>query len=89
MDTISVNQFRENLKHCVEKVIEQHQPLKVSRRGGEDFIVISAEDWEREKETLYVLQNNELMQQIGESLSTHRQADGYRPTAEELNNILQ
>ena len=84
MDSISVNQFREKLKHCVEKVIQEHQPLKVTRRNGEDFVVISAEDWKRERETLYVLQNQSLMQQIAESQSTHKSSQGYKPSQEEL-----
>ena len=87
MDSISVNQFREKLKHCVETVIQEHQPLKVTRRNGEDFVVISAEDWEREQETLYVLQNQSLMQQIAESQVTHQTNKGYKPSAEELNEI--
>ena len=87
MDSISVNQFREKLKHCVETVIREHQPLKVTRRSGADFIVISAEDWEREQETLYVLQNQSLMQQIAESQITHQVNKGYEPSAEELNEI--
>ena len=32
------------------------------------FVVISAEDWERGRETLYVLENRSLMQQIARSL---------------------
>lgn len=87
MDSISVNQFREKLKHCVEQVIQEHQPLKVTRRNGEDFIVISAEDWERERETLYVLQNQSLMHQIAESQFTHNSSQGYKPSSEELNEI--
>lgn len=55
MDTVNVNEFRDSLKACVEKVISQHNPLKVTRQNGEDFIVISAADWEQEQETLYVL----------------------------------
>lgn len=54
MDSISLNKFRNNLKNFVEKVVYEHQPLKVNRRNGEDFVVISAEDWEREQETLIV-----------------------------------
>lgn len=73
MDTISVNKFRDNLKYLVEQVIDRHEPLKVTRRAGEAFVVISADDWEREQETLYVLQNTNLMQQISESLKTHSQ----------------
>ena len=84
MDSISVNQFREKLKHCVERVIQEHQPLKVTRRNGEDFVVMSAEDWKREQETLYVLQNQSLMQQIAESQLTYQASKGYKPSTEEL-----
>ena len=88
MDSISVNQFREKLKHFVEGVIQNHQPLKVTRRNGEDFVVISAEDWSREQETLYILQNQSLMQQIAESNLTHQANKGYSPSEEELNEIF-
>ena len=87
MDSISVNRFRDNLKTFVEQVVSNHLPLKVTRRSGEDFIVVSAEDWERDQETLYVLQNNNLMQQITDSLHTHKQGTGYMPTAEEVDEI--
>ena len=80
MESVSVNQFRKNLKHFVEQVVSQHILLKVTRRNGEDFVIISAEDWEREQETLYVLQNNSLMQQISDSMKTHRQDSGYFPS---------
>lgn len=87
MDTVSVNQFRDNLKSHIEKTISTHTPLKVTRRAGEAFIVMSADDWEREQETLYVLQNNSLMQQIADSITTHTQNTGYTPTSEEMDEI--
>ena len=87
MESVSVNQFRDNLRHFVERVISRHDPLKVMRRNGDDFIVISAEDWDREQETLYVLQNADLMKQMEESLKTHEQRAGYRPTGRELDEI--
>ncbi|RUR53270.1 type II toxin-antitoxin system Phd/YefM family antitoxin [Vreelandella populi] len=71
MDIISDNKFRDNLKSVVEQVISRHEPLKVTLRAGEAFVVVSAEDWEREQETLHVLQNKDLMQQISASLDTH------------------
>jgi len=76
MDSISVNRFRDNLKSLVDQVVDRHDPLKVTRRGGADFVVISAEDWEREQETLYVLQNSALMQQIAASSATHARREG-------------
>lgn len=87
MDSVSVNKFRDNLKSHVEQVVADHSPLKVTRRSGEDFIVISADDWEREQETLYVLQNKNLMKQIADSLTSHDKKAGYRPNQDELNEI--
>jgi antitoxin YefM len=88
MDSVSVNQFRDKLKAHVEKVINENIPLRVTRRNGNDFVVISAEDWEREQETLYVLQNASLVQKIAQSTETHHQNQGYSPTKKEVNEIL-
>jgi len=88
MNSISVNKFRDNLKTYVEQTISEHKPLKVTRRAGEAFIVMSAEDWEREQETLYVLQNSSLMKQISESMHTHKSNKGYKPTKEQLDAII-
>ena len=87
MNSISVNRFRENLKSFVEQVVKQHMPIKVTRRNGDDFVVLSADDSDREQETLYVLQNNSLMEQITDSVITHKNGNGYKPTAGELDEI--
>lgn len=87
METVSVNRFRENLKAFVEEAVTTHTPLRVTRRAGEAFVVMSADDWEREQETLHVLQNTSLMQQIADSAVTHRKGEGYRPTEGEMDAI--
>ena len=87
MDVISVNKFRDNLKSLVEQVVSSHEPLKVTRRAGAAFVIVSAEDWEREQETLHVLQSRDLMQQIAASLDTHTRGHGYTPTDEQMNEI--
>ena len=87
MDSISVNKFRDNLKSFVEQVISEHMPLKITRRNGEDFVVLSADDWSREQETLYVLQNNDLMKQIAASMASNVKNKGYKPSAEEIDEI--
>ncbi|MTW21616.1 type II toxin-antitoxin system Phd/YefM family antitoxin [Allochromatium palmeri] len=88
MDTTTVNKFRDSLKNFVEHVVSQHAPLRVTRRTGSDFVVMSAEDWERDQETLYVLQNTSLMRQIAESSATHKAGTGYTPTKEQLDEIV-
>ena len=87
MDSVSVNKFRDNLKFYVEQIVTEHTPLKVTRRSGEDFVVVSADDWEREQETLFVLQNKSLMKQIAASLQTHKHGSGYTPTQDEMDEI--
>lgn len=39
--------------------------------SGDALAVLSADDWERERETLYVLQNDSLMKQIADPMVTH------------------
>lgn len=87
MREMSVNQFRSKLRAAVDRILDDHGALRVTRRGGGDFVVIGAEDWERERETLYVLENRSLMQQIARSLKTQEAGTGYRPSAQELDAI--
>jgi antitoxin YefM len=87
METITVNQFRDSLREQVEKVLANHEPLKVSRRNGGAFVFIGAEDWEREQKTLYVLQNRSLMAQIARSSQTHALGTGQRAAPEAWRSI--
>ncbi len=79
MNSITINQFRNNLQDFIKQVINQHIPIKITNQNGEDFIIISAEDWEQQQETLFVLQNSNLMKQIANSMATHTQNQGYSP----------
>jgi len=81
---LSVNQFRSNLKQYVDLAVDNHEPLQVSRKNGEAFVVMSLEDYEREQETLYVLGNTSLMSQIQASLKTYNTQSGHTPTTDEL-----
>ena len=87
MKELSVNKFRANIKAYVDQSSSDHEPLRINRLAGKDFVVISAEDWEREQETLYVLQNDALMKQIAESIETYKSQKGYKPSKDELDEI--
>ncbi|MCX6225716.1 MAG: type II toxin-antitoxin system Phd/YefM family antitoxin [Bacteroidia bacterium] len=84
---LSVNKFRANLKVFVDKAIDEHQAIRINRRSGKDFIIMSVEDWEREQETLYVLRNNSLMSQVAESMITYQDNRGFKPTQQQLDEI--
>lgn len=85
MEAISVNQFRARLKESIDTVVDTHDALKVTRRNGDDFVVLSADDWERHQETLYILQNKHLMTQINKAKESHGQ--GYQPSDREMHEI--
>jgi len=81
---LSVNQFRANLKQYVDQAVDNHEPLQVTRKNGEAFVIMSLDDYKREQETLYVLSNTSLMGQIQESLHSYGKNQGYTPTDDEL-----
>jgi antitoxin YefM len=81
---LSVNKLRANLKQYVEYAVDNHEPLLITRKNGEAFVVMSLEDYEREQETLYVLNNSSLMSQIEESLHSYKKQEGYKPSSKEL-----
>jgi antitoxin YefM len=87
MTTVSVNQFRDNLRHYTDLATKNHEPVTVTRRNGGDFVVIGVDDWLSLEETLYVLQNKSLMQQIATSIKTHKKGKGRPLSSEELNEI--
>ncbi|MCI5210840.1 MAG: type II toxin-antitoxin system Phd/YefM family antitoxin [Candidatus Electrothrix sp. ATG2] len=87
MRKITAKKFRATLKSCADQSIAHHEPLRVTRKHGKDFVIIGAEDWEQIQETLYVLQNTSLMQQIKQSFGTHQSGKGYIPTQEQLDEI--
>jgi len=76
---VSVNKFRANLKRYADQAIHDHVPVEVQRQNGEAFVVISMEDYRREQETLYVLSNPSLMEQLHESMATIKAQTGFRP----------
>lgn len=84
MRELTVNQFRSHLRTAVDTSIEKHEPLRVTRRGGADFVVLGAEDWAREQETLHILQNSSLMAQIAASQTSYREGTGHAPAADAL-----
>jgi len=74
MHTLSINQFRDHIDTHIEQVIDSHNPIKVTLDCGKAFVMLSADDWEREQETLYVMQNKSLMSQIVDSASSHKRS---------------
>ena len=45
MNNININVFATNVKDCLDKVIDNHEPVKINIDNDRECIIISAEDW--------------------------------------------
>ena len=64
MRTTNYTDLRNNLKKFLDAVVEDNEPLIVSRPGAESVVVISLEDYNAIMETDFVLQRPQLLQSL-------------------------
>ena len=55
MDTVNYTEFRSNLKHWFDKVINDVSDVIIKRKGGKDLVLISLDEYNSLKETTYLL----------------------------------
>ena len=64
MKETTANEFRKRLKYYVDISVANHNPLRINRRNGENFVVIGEADWKAIEETLYLNQFAGLVESI-------------------------
>lgn len=55
METVNYTDFRSNLKHWFDKVINDVSDIIIKRKGGKDLVLISLDEYNSLKETTYLL----------------------------------
>jgi len=80
--------IKEQLIHEIEQAPEDSlikfmQLWQIAKQSASNLN--TTETWD---ETLFILQNSDLMQQISQSMATHTKHQGYQPNKEELDEIL-
>jgi antitoxin YefM len=55
MRATTVTDFRANIATFLDDVSNDHVPLFVTRNGGRNVVVVSAEDWAGMQETMYLM----------------------------------
>lgn len=55
METVNYTDFRSNLKHWFDKVINDVSDVIIKRKGGKDLVLISLDEYNSLKETTYLL----------------------------------
>lgn len=69
MNKMTASHFRQHMKAAVDEVTANHEVLQVTRRWEEDFVVVSASDWQAIVETLRLNQVPDLVDSILEAAS--------------------
>jgi len=55
METVNYTDFRSNLKHWFDKVINDVNDIVIKRKNGKDLVLISLDEYNSLKETTYLL----------------------------------
>jgi antitoxin YefM len=55
MDVISYTDTRERLKDVMDRVVENHEPVVISRQKAESVVMVSLADWHAIEETIHLL----------------------------------
>jgi len=55
METVNYTDFRSNLKHWFDKVINNVSDIVIKRKNGKDLVLISLDEYNSLKETTYLL----------------------------------
>ncbi|MBI5445800.1 MAG: type II toxin-antitoxin system prevent-host-death family antitoxin [Deltaproteobacteria bacterium] len=57
MDTVSYTRARESLAKTMDRVVENHEPIIITRQKGQAVVMMSLEDFNAYEETAYLLRN--------------------------------
>lgn len=68
MDAMSYSHARNNLAKTMEKVIEDHTPLIITRKNARSVVMISLEDYQALAETAYLLRSPKNARRLLESI---------------------
>ena len=76
MEITTYSNFRQHLKSFMEKVLESHAPLFVTRSNGADVVVMSKEGYESIQETLYLLSSFKNAERLARGIREYEAGKG-------------
>jgi len=68
MQTINFSNARANLAATLDKVVENSEPLIVTRQSKEPVVVLSLSDYRALEETIYLMQSANNAQRLNRSI---------------------
>ncbi len=55
MDIVSYSETRANLKAIMDRVVNDHVPIAITRQRGKPVVMVDLDDWNAMRETMYLL----------------------------------
>ena len=81
MQVLPISEARANLKAVVDHVIDDCEPVILSRQGGKAVVLVSLDDWNAIEETLYLMSTPANAERLREAI---RELDDGRGEEHEL-----
>jgi len=76
MNAMSYSHARANLKEAMDRVVEDHMPLLITRQNGEAVVMVSLADWRSMEETAYLLASPANARRLRESIARLKAGEG-------------
>lgn len=76
MEITSYTDFRQNLKSFLDKVVHGKLPLFVTRKNGENVVVLSKDEYDGIQETMHLLSSPTNALRLKESLQEYKAKGG-------------
>lgn len=76
MNTITYSEARQNLAQTMQTVVQNHEPVLITRAKNEDCVLISLEHYRSLEETAYLLRSPVNAKRLQRSIEQLRQNDG-------------
>jgi antitoxin YefM len=72
MDTLTYSKLRANLKSALDRAVDDHEVITVTRAKGRDAVILSKEDYTSLAETAYLLRSPANAKQLREAMKRPR-----------------
>ncbi|APP79778.1 type II toxin-antitoxin system Phd/YefM family antitoxin [Xanthomonas hortorum pv. vitians] len=69
MDTITYSAARASLADTMDRVVNDHEPVIITRSGERAVVMVSLEDYKAMEETAYLLRSPKSAQRLLESIA--------------------
>ena len=76
MDITTYSNFRQKLKYYLDLVLDKHEPVQVTRKNGEDVIVMPKSDYDAMQETFYLLRSPKNAERLLKGLKQYEKGEG-------------